>query len=353
MTFNGEETAEAVPEAVAPQQVATAVAKVIAEAPFAEQQNTKQTGPELEQLQQKQHQRQQQQPTPCKEEEVLAQESGPCSSVSTDSPDSQSMELSTGTQASQPSKFSPARLQESCVHANLGQGMVRAKHMDKQQKADGGILDTFAEGGGLPATGGLNTKLARIENRIVANLDQFFDDERCWHLMALEVKRSSTLPSSVKSLGRVGKQKCFFRVQVPKPYPGVQCRKSKNGERHPKYAVNGAVVFGTVEDDGEWLKISSSIFLPMRVGLIQILEPLPEALNKGCKEFKAERKAEIQNDRWCCCRNETTGCETVEAQGLPDCTRDGMLPPQDRAELDIERPEHKAQPRAWRGPDHQ
>ena len=35
------------------------------------------------------------------------------------------------------------------------------------------------------------------------------------------------------------------------------------------------MVAGHVEDAGAWLRISASIFLPIRLGAIQVLEPLP------------------------------------------------------------------------------
>ncbi|CAK0907265.1 unnamed protein product, partial [Prorocentrum cordatum] len=62
---------------------------------------------------------------------------------------------------------------------------------------------------------------------------------------------------------------------VPNPYPGVQYRKSKNiDDRYQRYAETGATVRGQIEDNGEWLRISRDVFLPMRVGTVQILEPL-------------------------------------------------------------------------------
>mmetsp|Transcript_33419 Transcript_33419/g.77609 ORF Transcript_33419/g.77609 Transcript_33419/m.77609 type:complete len:258 (-) Transcript_33419:226-999(-) len=74
-----------------------------------------------------------------------------------------------------------------------------------------------------------------------------------------------------------------FRVQVPRQYPGVQYRKSKNlNDRYPRYAKLGTVVTGHVEDDGEWLRISDHVFLPMKVGGVQILEPsLNDALGSA------------------------------------------------------------------------
>lgn len=65
-----------------------------------------------------------------------------------------------------------------------------------------------------------------------------------------------------------------FRVVVPKPYPGVQYRKSRNlNDRWPRYAQNDAIVRGELEENGEWLKLEENIFLPMRVGTISILQP--------------------------------------------------------------------------------
>jgi len=224
--------------------------------------------------------------------------------------------------ASQGSRVSPPRLQESDDVCDVAP--LRRNNIENQQKANRIDANKLTECGGLLGKEGRPVPLERLEKNIVVKLDQFFDNDRCWKLVetqvASEVKRSSALRASVKNLERVGKQTCCFKVQVPKPYPGVQCRRSKRvDDRHPKYAVNGAIVVGTVEDDGEWLKISSSIYLPMRVGAIQILEPLPEAL-KVVTEREVDRPAENANDRWlrCCCRAQSTGGEIVEAQGSPD-----------------------------------
>lgn len=64
-----------------------------------------------------------------------------------------------------------------------------------------------------------------------------------------------------------------FRVKVPSQYPGVQFRRSKNlADRYPKYAMNGALMKGELEDDGMWLKLSDKVYLPMHVGGVKILE---------------------------------------------------------------------------------
>eukprot|EP00419_Tripos_fusus_P008898 CAMPEP_0172661092 /NCGR_PEP_ID=MMETSP1074-20121228/4468_1 /TAXON_ID=2916 /ORGANISM="Ceratium fusus, Strain PA161109" /LENGTH=379 /DNA_ID=CAMNT_0013476809 /DNA_START=91 /DNA_END=1230 /DNA_ORIENTATION=+ len=295
----------------------------------------------------------------------VPEECGPCSSASTDSPDSHSVEFSADTQAtepnkapeaSQPSKDSPARMQESGVHAGadslqeastsatleeaLSELYTTDHHQTENNDTDGNlttsaILSKPVEEGGILAKGGVAgciDPLERIEENIVVKLDRFFDDDRCWQLVASDVKRNQRvrLSSSFKMLESLGKDSCYFRVQVPRPYPGVQCRNSKKvDDRHPKYAVNGTVVLGTVEDDGEWLKLSAKTYLPMRVGAIQIL--VPEEKRHAAKEV--EGKSAIPQDRWCCCQSQTTGSETYEAQvtsapfdidqGNPNRRRDG------------------------------
>lgn len=69
----------------------------------------------------------------------------------------------------------------------------------------------------------------------------------------------------------VGTGPAQFRVTVPSPYPGVQYRKSMNLEdKWPRFAQNGLIVKGTIMDGG-WLRLEQNVFLPMRVGAIEIL----------------------------------------------------------------------------------
>lgn len=98
---------------------------------------------------------------------------------------------------------------------------------------------------------------------LLTGLDRLFSEQRTPHGSA--------------TLADMGKLK--FRVQVPQSYPGVQFRRSKDlTNRYPKYAKNGTVVKGHVEDDGAWLRLNDKVFLPMRVGGVQILEAIqPEA----------------------------------------------------------------------------
>jgi len=99
------------------------------------------------------------------------------------------------------------------------------------------------------------------------NLDRFFSVGDSIKLMVLgSVDRNFS--ESVET--------SKFRVNVPKPYPGVQFRKSKNlNDKLPKYAKNGAVYAGQMESDGEWFRINSEVFLPTKIESVEILTPVP------------------------------------------------------------------------------
>eukprot|EP00930_Biecheleria_cincta_P094119 TRINITY_DN8492_c0_g1_i1.p1 TRINITY_DN8492_c0_g1~~TRINITY_DN8492_c0_g1_i1.p1 ORF type:complete len:564 (+),score=121.58 TRINITY_DN8492_c0_g1_i1:63-1694(+) len=74
-----------------------------------------------------------------------------------------------------------------------------------------------------------------------------------------------------------------YVVKVPKNYPGLQYRKSKNLEdRDTRYAKDGEVMAGQVE--GDWLRLKgrggeADVFLPMKVSqngkTHEVLQPLP------------------------------------------------------------------------------
>merc|ERR1712113_812517 len=106
-------------------------------------------------------------------------------------------------------------------------------------------------------------------------LDRFFSDEKAWQQVEREVANNAKLWASMKYLQVLDPSSGIFRVQVPKPYPGVQYRKSKRlDDRYPRYAKHGSTVTGSIEDDGEWLRIDSNLFLPMKVDNMQILQSL-------------------------------------------------------------------------------
>jgi len=66
-----------------------------------------------------------------------------------------------------------------------------------------------------------------------------------------------------------------FKVTVPPPHPGIQFRKSKNlSDKYSKFAENGAVYTGLLESDGEWLQIKEDVYLPAKIGLLQVLTPV-------------------------------------------------------------------------------
>jgi len=70
-----------------------------------------------------------------------------------------------------------------------------------------------------------------------------------------------------------------FIVKVPPPFPGLQYRQAKDlSGRLPRYAKDGTVVYGFVEDESCWLKVGDGHFLPMKVGGKCVLEPAPPEL---------------------------------------------------------------------------
>lgn len=143
--------------------------------------------------------------------------------------------------------------------------------------------------------------LSEVDSHVTASLDRFFQDEGLWQQVKEEMEKTSVwvhMSKEVRQTMKVGKQR--FRVQVPKPYPGVQYRKSKCiDDRHHRYAKQGLIVTGTIEDDGEWLRVNDNDYLPMRVGAIKILEPVnflggPDALKEDPQE-------EQEVSRWWYC----------------------------------------------------
>merc|ERR1712232_1099314 len=88
----------------------------------------------------------------------------------------------------------------------------------------------------------------------------------------LVTMRSQRPKMQVPEVGQ-GTGSAKFKVQVPKPYPGVQYRKSKDlADKYDRYAKHGSTVIGAVEDGGEWLRVRDSLYLPMRLGTVQILQ---------------------------------------------------------------------------------
>jgi len=123
--------------------------------------------------------------------------------------------------------------------------------------------------------------MKEIHAQVQASLDKFFADEDAWQQVLREVTRTMKLRASSRQLNEpIPGRKASFRVQVPKPYPGVHYRKTKDlDDKFPRYAKHGSTVQGEVEEDREWLRVrvrGDSLYLPLRIGPVQILEPLPE-----------------------------------------------------------------------------
>eukprot|EP00930_Biecheleria_cincta_P071001 TRINITY_DN5855_c0_g1_i1.p1 TRINITY_DN5855_c0_g1~~TRINITY_DN5855_c0_g1_i1.p1 ORF type:complete len:533 (-),score=121.53 TRINITY_DN5855_c0_g1_i1:2-1600(-) len=140
-----------------------------------------------------------------------------------------------------------------------------------------------------------SVRLSDADRQVCASLDRFFSDEKLWQLVEKEVSSSSKLRLALAELpGALGSKEQAFRVQVPKPYPGVQYRRSKNLEdRYPRYAKHGQTVAGYVEGagGGEWLRISENVFLPMQVGNIDIMRPISAEERRQALEAERAAKA--------------------------------------------------------------
>jgi len=93
-----------------------------------------------------------------------------------------------------------------------------------------------------------------------------------------------------------------FRVQVQNGYPGVQFRRSKSlDDRYNKFARNGILVRGKVEEDGQWLRLNDKLFLPMRVNGVQVLEAADEQTNKksfwfACGQGNMEEDEDVMSN---------------------------------------------------------
>jgi len=151
-----------------------------------------------------------------------------------------------------------------------------------------------------------------MDSLVVSALDRFFGDSQVWPQVEHEVRDSR------KQHAANGGGERRFRVQVPKPYPGVQYRKSKNlDDRYMRHAAHGSIVVGIVEDDGAWLRTSGNQFLPMRVGAVEILEPLPESKECNAPQRSAPvPPADPGVFSWfsCCFASPATDAELVVGQ---------------------------------------
>jgi len=162
-----------------------------------------------------------------------------------------------------------------------------------------------------------------IDKRVAVSLDEFFNDDKVWQKVSREIRNSkkhlAVAPGPQKSGPATLKT---FRVQVPKHYPGVQYRKSKNlNDKAMDFAKSNSAVTGTVESDGEWLRTRDGLFLPMRVGAIQILEPAPgeSPATQDTADDPNARVAHVSSNRrtekaWSDVTNEVTDASKHRAQ---------------------------------------
>ncbi|CAL1147325.1 unnamed protein product [Cladocopium goreaui] len=165
------------------------------------------------------------------------------------------------------------------------------------------------EVGKLPET--METSLHSVmemDEEVARNIDDFFSRDEAWRQLARHCDlRSQELMTRIHELPVVSKAS-KFKVTVPKPYPGVQYRRSKHlEERYSRFAENGAIVVGQLEADsatGEWLRISGNIFLPVRVGQIHILDEVidpPVSTNMKFGPDQTGGHREAAEAWWTCC----------------------------------------------------
>eukprot|EP00928_Gymnodinium_smaydae_P022430 TRINITY_DN18842_c1_g3_i1.p1 TRINITY_DN18842_c1_g3~~TRINITY_DN18842_c1_g3_i1.p1 ORF type:complete len:560 (-),score=109.52 TRINITY_DN18842_c1_g3_i1:128-1753(-) len=113
-----------------------------------------------------------------------------------------------------------------------------------------------------------------------------------------------------------------FRVQVPRPYPGVQYRASKRlGDRYPHFAKNGTTVVGRLEDGGAWLRLGANIFLPTKVNDMHILEPVSSPQPEE-GQMRAPPGANSRGLWWSCCHVTRSSSAEIDL----DRSRSGNVP---------------------------
>jgi len=119
-----------------------------------------------------------------------------------------------------------------------------------------------------------------------------------------------------------------YRVCVPASFPGIQYRRSRNlGDRYLRYAQAGSMVYG-VEEDGSWLRVSKSVYLPTNVGGRRVLESCPEYTGDppvpecgGRSEPSSPAKAQLltvarPSSNWLCASVRGT-CDTTPCAVAP------------------------------------
>lgn len=117
-----------------------------------------------------------------------------------------------------------------------------------------------------------------------------------------------------------------FRISVPQPFPGVQLRKSPNiDDKHDRFLQDGKEVRGKVDATGEWVKLKSKHYLPVKVGQIQVLHPVEthEEPVPATTEVPQLTEEDPSSFWWSCCAGSAV-IASIEANDL-------HVAPQDRA----------------------
>lgn len=213
-----------------------------------------------------------------------------------------------------------AQLSTNLFPALADSASGRASHFPEQalESAEGSLPCKAIDPPQVP-----QRSMKDIDSMLSESLDRFFGNDRLWGQVGREVALGT------RALGaHLTTRTSHFLVQVPKPYPGVQYRQSKNlDHRHPRFAENGSVVVGRVEDGGAWLRISDDIFLPMRVGAVCIMVPLPPDPNEEQGRLDDEHPASTDRNNalfcgaaigwWPCCSAQQN-CGTADTELVVD-----------------------------------
>lgn len=145
-----------------------------------------------------------------------------------------------------------------------------------------GVSPNAANATNRQNAGAIPLKFTEMDAEMAARLDKFFQDDTTWRRIVVEVDTGGALGGPRLSAASRRGGICTFRVRVPKPYPGLQYRRSRdlNDKCQQKFAENNTIVTGTLVDGGEWLQVSPSEYLPTRVGMVSILEEVVTAEDK-------------------------------------------------------------------------
>lgn len=132
-------------------------------------------------------------------------------------------------------------------------------------------------------------------------LNKYFGNDRTADVASHHFDTSSSSATAAAHRG----ERQTFQIHVPKPYPGVQLRKSMNlADKQQRFLEDGKVVKGEVDPTGRWLKIGADSYLPFEVNGICILHAVKSSElspSQKAKPTKKEPKEEKYSGWWGCC----------------------------------------------------